>query len=186
MRRGFVFVAALSIGACASIAGLNGSDPPAEDEVGSSSGKTSSSSGRSSTGSAGNGSSSTSSGTSSGSTTSSSGAPIDAGEDVKQPPPNGGPCKGGNKCDNPEQVCAEDKFCRDVCRPEGTACDFDEGQCCFGTFCPFDFGNSCQKCIDDDKPAARFGFGPASVPMPRSCCSGKADTSIGGDGKCKK
>lgn len=162
------FASALTLAACAVIAGLD--DPETVSGATSAEGGSTSSSGSlQDTGNSSSGASS--SGTSSGDATSdgasSSGAPADAQPDVPQ-------CsllKNGDTCSQPSQCCSskcnERKQCANDCKPQGTFnCDpTSTDSCCIGLWCNT---GSCSACIAGGQPAAE---GIGGVRLSQSCCS---------------
>lgn len=151
------FGSALTLAACAVIAGLD--DPQVVDETTAGEGGTSSSGSVQDTG---NGSSG---GSSSGSSSGDAGidAPIDATA----------PCtlaKAGESCSEAGACCSnqcnEEKKCVAQCKPQNEGCDpFSTSSCCVGLWCAF----QCEPCKPAGQPAATEPIG--GNPLAHSCCS---------------
>ena len=158
---------ALTLAACAVIAGLD--DPQAVDD------STSASSSSGSVQDTGNGSSgSTSSGGSSGTPGDSSSD--DGASSSGDAQPDAPPCPllpNGDSCNQPSQCCSthcnEQKKCASDCQNEGmfNCAPSTTNQCCVGLWCN-NFGG-CVPCIAGGQPAALSAIG--NLPMPNSCCS---------------
>lgn len=160
---------ALTLGACAVIAGLD--DPQAIDDATSASSSSGSvqDTGNGSSGSTSGGSSGTPGDSSSDDGASSSGTPGDAQPDVP-------PCTlvpNGDSCNQPSQCCSahcnEQKKCTADCANEGAfnCAPGSTNQCCVGLWCN-NLGG-CVACITGGQPAALAPI--VNLPMATSCCS---------------
>lgn len=165
---------ALSVVACAAIAGLD--DPQTADlsangdgdgsvQNTSSSGNPSSSSGGSS--GAGSSSGNTSSGNDGSSPDATTDAPIDTGPTCSLFK-NGDACQAGSQCCS--NKCSEERKCTNDCKSGGSfGCDpTSTSSCCVGSWCSL---GQCAGCITTGQPAAK----PAGIPYFASCCSRAVD-----------
>jgi hypothetical protein len=165
LARVAAFGSALTLAACAVIAGLD--DPQTiSDATAGEAGPTSSSSGSvQDTGSA-----SSSSGSSSGSTSggndgaSTTDGPVDAPKEACALKQNGATCGGHTECCSNQ--CNEEHDCVTSCKVASEGCDISRlDGCCVGLWC----AGQCTPCrMGGQNPATEPIFG---TPLPQSCCS---------------